>query len=121
MTLCLRILQAIINEEQPITTYKISKLLNESFNAVKYNIQKLEKHKAIIAFKKDNSNKAIYYVPNKLFTEIDAVIEFIEPVICEAMETVNMDENNAKFNFRMLLNLIIDDIIINNGKSTTKS
>ena len=119
MTLCMRILRTIIDEEQPISTYRISKLLNESFNAVKYNIKKLEENKTIIAFKKDSSNNAIYYVPNTLFTEMDAVVDFIEPVICEALETVDMDEDKAKFNFRMLLSLIIDDVIIN-GKSITK-
>jgi len=113
MSLCLRILKAIIDEEQPITNYKIAKLLNESFNAVKYNIQKLERHKTIIAFKKEDNGKSTYYVPNKLFTEKDAVIQYLEPVICEAMETVDMNESNAKFNFKILLNLIIDDI---NGK-----
>jgi DNA-binding Lrp family transcriptional regulator len=103
----------IIDEEQPITTYKISKLLNESFNAVKYNIQKLEKHKAILAFKKDENKTATYYVPNKLFTEMDDIIEYLEPIISAAMYSADLDENNAKFNFKILLNLIIDDI---NGK-----
>ena len=112
----IRILRVIIDEKQPITTYKIAKLLNESFNAVKYNIKKLEQYKAIVAVKKDN--KAIYYIPNKLFTKMDAIIEYLEPFIKEAMDNIDMNEDNAKNNFKMLLNLIIDDI---NGKSNKKS
>ena len=116
MSLCLKILRTIIDEEQPITTYKISKLLNESFNAVKYNIKKLEQHKTILVSSKVNGqyNRAVYYIPNNLFIGMDTIVKFIEPIINNA----NMDEANAKFNFQMLLYLIIDDI---NGKSTTKS
>jgi len=111
--LCLQILKTIIDENQPISTYKVAKLLNESFNAVKYNIQKLESHKAIIAFKKEGNEKGIYYVPNVLFTEMEEIVEYLEPVICESINTAGMDEKNAKFNFKLLLNLIIDGI---NGK-----
>jgi predicted transcriptional regulator len=113
MSLYTQVLQTIIKEEEPISTYKISKLLNKPFNSVKYNIKKLENIEAILESKTVGKqyNKAIYYIPNKMFIEVmDTLTNFIEPII----HSVNMDEEKAKHNLKLLLTLIIDGI---NGKS----
>ena len=109
MSLCTQVLQTIIEEEEPLTTYKISKLLNKPFNSVKYNIKKLEQSEAILESKMVDKqySKAIYYIPNKLFIEVmDGITKFIEPII----HSVNMDEEKAKHNLKLLLTLIIDGI-----------
>ena len=95
MSVCLEILQTIIDEEEPITTYKISKLLNKPFNTVKYNIKKLERYNAILVFKKIDTQyiKAVYYIPNNLFIGKDVIVKFIEPIIKNA----KMGEADAKF------------------------
>lgn len=114
--LCLQILKTIIKYGEPITTYRIAKELDEEYNSVKYNVQKLEKHKAILAVERKQEQNGTYYVPNKLFTEINGIIEYLEPVILTSLDTAEMDENNAKFNFKMLLSLIINDIVVKNGQ-----
>lgn len=116
MNLCQNILKIIIKSEEPITTYRIAKELDEEYNSVKYNIQKLEEHKAILAVERKDKQNGTYYVPNKLFTEIDIAIEHLTPTIEEALKTVNMNKDNAKFNFRMLLSLIINEVVINGKK-----
>ena len=110
MSLCTQVLQTIINEEEPISTYKISKLLNRSFNIVKYNIKKLQHTEAILESKMVGKqyNKAIYYIPNKLFVDVmDGITKFIEPII---HSSINMDEEKTKYNLKLLLSLIIDGI-----------
>ena len=114
--LCVKILKLLLEREEPLTTYEIAKELKETFNTIKYNIKKLETHGAILPCEKYDNPKGVYYVPNRFFTEIDDFIEYMNPIICEAMETAEMNENDAKFNFRLLLGLIIDDIILNGKK-----
>jgi hypothetical protein len=116
MNLCQKILKTVVEYGEPITTYRIAKELDEEYNSVKYNIQKLEDHKTILAMEREGETNGTYYVPNKLFTEIDGIIEYLEPVIRTSLDTAEMNENNAKFNFKMLLSLIINDIVVNNGQ-----
>jgi hypothetical protein len=117
MNLCLKILKTIIDAEEPISPYAISKSLGESYNSVKYNIQKLEDHKTILALKRKDKPNATYYVPNEFFTEMDVILEYLNPIILEALRTTEMNENNAKFNFKRLFELIINEVIVN-GKNT---
>lgn len=121
MNLCLRILKTVIDAEEPISPYAISKELGESYNSVKYNIQKLEKHKTILALKRKNKPNATYYVPNEFFTEMDIILDYLNPIIYEALRTTEMNENNAKFNFKRLFELILNDVIINGKKTHTLS
>jgi predicted transcriptional regulator len=111
MDLNLKILKTIVDYGMPISIYKISKLLNESFNAVKYNVKQLEEHKTILAVEREDKPKNTYYVPNALFTEKDELVEHLTPIVGRALDTVEMDEHNARFNFKMLLSLIVNDIV----------
>jgi len=112
-----RILKFIIEAEEPVSSYRIAKKLGENAQTVDYNIKKLLKHDTILPVKKRNKSKATYYVPNQLFTQMDTLLEILEPVIYESVLTApDLNEKDAKFNFKLLMEYVINDIDFNNGK-----
>ena len=112
-----RILKFIIEAEEPVSSYFIAKELKKNVQTINYNIKKLLRHNTILPVKKVGAKNATYYVPNQLFTQMDTLLEILEPVIYESVLTApDLNEKDAKFNFKLLMEYVINDIDFNNGK-----